>query len=114
MAEITTQPDGSAQVTVSTAETAGLKSLAAQHLPFLKKAADWFTADIAPELGEAASFLESLAGAELQGTTLTVSASEMAALRGLLSTHVPEFQAVLSVVESPAVRSMLNLARALL
>ena len=113
MAEITAQPDGSAQITTSSAETAGLKSLAAAHLPFLTKAAAWFSTDIAPELSDAAKFLETLAGAEVTGTPLTVTASQMQTLRGMLAAHIPDFNQVLSVVESPAVRAMLNLAKAL-
>ena len=38
----------------------------------------------------------------------------MTALRGLLTTHVPDFQAVLAVVESPAVQTMLDFAKAIL
>ncbi len=114
MADITPQPDGSAQITISQGETAGLKAIAAQHLPFLQRAASWFSADVAPELGQAADFLKSLASNPPEGSTLTVSAPQVQTLRGLLQAHVPDFQQVLSVVESPAVRSMLDFAKALL
>jgi hypothetical protein len=114
MAEITAQPDGSAQITVSAAESAGLRAIAATHLPFLKKAAAWFDADIAPEVRDAADFLETLATSPVQGTSLAISPSQMQALRGMLSTHISDFQQVLSVVDSPPVKSMLNLAKALL
>jgi hypothetical protein len=114
MAEITAQPDGSAQIAVSATETAGLKALAAIHLPFLVKIQRWFGADIAPELGEAVGFLKSLAGNPPEGSTLTVTAPQAQALRGLLIAHMPDFQAVLAVVESPAVRAMLTFAEALL
>jgi hypothetical protein len=114
MAEVTPQPDGSTQVTVSQGDAAALNALAAQHLGPLKRAAAWFEVDIAPELGAAVTFLESLASNPAQGTTLSVSAAEAQYLRGLLTAHVPDFQAVLAVVESPAVRSLLSLAKALL
>lgn len=114
MASITPQPDGGAQITVTATETAGLKALAAIHLPFLAKVSRWFGADVAPELGEAAGFLKSLAGNPPEGSTLTVTAPQAEALRGLLTTHMPDFQAVLAVVESPAVRAMLTFAEALL
>lgn len=114
MADITPQPDGSAQITISQGETAGLKALAAQHLPILERAAKWFSADVAPEIGEAADFLRSLASNPPEGSTLTVSAAQVQHLRGLLSAHVPDFNGVLAVVESPVVRSMLTFARALL
>jgi hypothetical protein len=114
MAEVTPQQDGGAQITIDPAETAGLKALAAVHLPVLKRAAAWFEADVAPELKQAADFLESLGANPPEGSTLTVSASEAQALRGLLQAHVPDFNAVLAVVESPAVRSLLGFAKALL
>lgn len=114
MAEVTAQPDGGAQITITEAETAGLKALAAVHLPFLQRAAKWWSADIAPELGQAADFLKSLASNPPEGSTLTVSATQAQTLRGLLKAHVPDFQEVLAVVESPAVRSMLSFAEALL
>lgn len=114
MADVTAQPDGGVSITVTPAEASGLKALANQHLPFLKRAVSWFEKDVAPELGQAVSFLESLAGAPPEGSTLTVSASEAQHLRGLLQAHVPDFQQVLAVVESPAVRSLLGLAKALL
>lgn len=114
MADVSPTPDGGASITITQAETAGLKALAEAHIPFLKKAEAWFSRDIAPELGEARDFLESLARNPPQGTTLNVTASEAEALRGLLQAHVPDFQQVLAVVESPAVRAMLSLAKALL
>ncbi len=114
MADVTAQPDGGASITVSQSEAAGLKALASAHLPFLKKAESWFSRDIAPELGEARDFLESLAANPPEGSTLNVTAGQAEALRGLLSAHVPDFNAVLAVVESPAVRAMLDFAKALL
>ena len=114
MADITPQPDGSAQITVTQAETAGLKALAGQHLPVVERMSRWFGADIAPELGQAADFLRSMSGNPPEGSTLTVSANESQFLRGMLQSHMGEFQAVLAVVESPAVRSLLLLAKALL
>jgi hypothetical protein len=114
MADITPQPDGSAQITITQSETAGLKALAAQHLPFLTRVRGWFDADIAPELGQAEAFLKSLASNPPEGSTLTVSATEAQALRGLLAAHIPDFQQVLAVVESPAVRALLTLAKTLL
>lgn len=114
MADIQAQPDGSAQITVTQGEAAGLAALAKQHLPFLTKAEQWFGADVAPELGDAADFLKSLADNPPQGTTLTVSASQAQTLRGMLTAHIPDFQGVLAVVESPVVRSMLAFAKALL
>ena len=114
MADVQTQPDGSASITVTQAETAGLQALAKQHLPFLQKAEQWFSADVAPEIGQAADFLRSMAANPPEGSTLNVSASQVQTLRGLLQAHVPEFQQVLAVVESPAVRSMLSFAKALL
>jgi hypothetical protein len=114
VADITPQPDGSAQITVSATETAGLKGLVAVHLPFLERAERVFKADVAPELGEAARFLKSIAANPPEGSTLTVTASQAQTLRGLLVTHIPDFQAVLAVVESPAVRAMLDFAGTLL
>jgi hypothetical protein len=114
MAEVTGTADGGASITITQQETAGLKALAAIHLPFLARVRAWFSADIAPELGEAEAFLKSLAGNPPEGSTLTVTAGEAQALRGLLAAHVPDFQAVLAVVESPAVRAMLSLAKDLL
>ena len=35
MADVTATPDGGAQITISQRETAGLKALAAAHLPFV-------------------------------------------------------------------------------
>lgn len=112
MADVTTQPDGSAQITVNQSDITGLNALAEAHLPALKRAEQWFGADIAPELGEARSFLEGLASNEQ--STLTVTAPQIQALRGMLQAHLPDFSQVLAVVESPAVRSMLSLAKALL
>jgi hypothetical protein len=115
MAEVTAQPDGGgAQITVSATETAGLKALVKEHLPLIARAESWFGKDIAPELGVAESFLKSLAAAPPEGSTLTVTAPQADSLRGLLNAHVPAFQAVLAVVESPAVRAMLDFAKALL
>lgn len=114
MAVVNAQPDGGASITITQAETAGLKALAAVHLPFLQRASQWFSADIAPEIAEAADFLKSLAANPAEGSTLTVTAGQAETLRGLLNAHVPDFQAVLAVVESPAVRSMLTFAKALL
>jgi hypothetical protein len=114
MADVTATPDGGAQITITQAETAGLKALAAQHLPFLQRARAWFSADIAPELGEAEAFLKSLATNPPEGSTFSVTAGQTQALRGLLAAHVPDFNAVLAVVESPAVRAMLSFAKALL
>jgi hypothetical protein len=114
MADINPQPDGSAQITVTQGESAGLQALAKQHLPAVQRAVAWFDADVAPELGQAADFLKSLLTAPPAGSTLTVSASEAQTLRGLLTTHIPDFQQVLAVVESPVVRDLLVFARALL
>jgi hypothetical protein len=114
MADVTATPDGGASITITQAETAGLKALAAIHLPFLTRVKAWFSADVAPELGEAEAFLKSLASNPPEGSTLTVSAGQAEALRGLLNAHVPDFNAVLAVVESPAVRAMLGFAKALL
>lgn len=112
MAEVTTQPDGSAQITVTPSDAAALKAMANQHLPFFTRIASWFDRDVAPELSEAAGFLKTLSAN--QDSTLTVSAPQVQSLRGLLNAHVPDFQAVLAVVESPAVRSLLTLAKDLL
>jgi hypothetical protein len=114
MADITPQPDGSAQLTVTPGDAAGLKALAAQHLPAVERAAKWLGADLAPELWDAADFLRTLAGAPPEGATLTVSAPQAQYLRGLLAAHLPDFQQVLAVVESPVVRSLLTLTLALL
>lgn len=114
MAVVNAQPDGSAQITITAVETAGLKALAAVHLPFLTKAERWFSKDIAPELGDAAGFLKSLASSPPEGSSLTITAPQAEALRGMLTTHIPDFAAVLAVVESPAVRTMLDLAKALI
>jgi hypothetical protein len=114
MADFAPQTDGSAQVTVSAAETAGLKALAAQHLPALERAAQWFGADVAPELGDAAEFLKTLVAGPAEGSTVDASAPQVQYLRGLLQAHVPDFQQVLAVVESPVVRSLLTLAKVLL
>ena len=114
MAEVTAQPDGGAQITVTAAEAAGLKALASQRLPFLQRAASWFEKDMAPELGPVTAFLESLASGPAEGSTLTVTAPQKQALQGLLNAHVPDFQAVLALVESPAVAAMLALAKGLL
>lgn len=112
MAEVTAQPDGSAQITVTASDAAALKAMATQHIPFLTRVASFFDRDIAPELGQAAAFLKNLAANE--SSVLTVTAPEVQALRGLLNAHVPDFQSVLAVVESPAVRSLLTLAKDLL
>jgi hypothetical protein len=114
MADVTATPDGGASITISQTETAGLKALAAVHIPFLSRVRSWFSADIAPELGEAEAFLKSLASNPPEGSTLTVTAGQAQALRGLLSAHIPDFNAVLAVVESPAVREMLSFAKVLL
>jgi hypothetical protein len=114
MASISPQPDGSASITITQGETTGLKALAAVHLPFIRKAIAWFGADVAPELSEAEAFLKSLAANPPEGSVLTVSAPQALALRGLLTAHIPDFQQVLAVVESPAVREMLEFAKALL
>lgn len=110
MASITPNQDGSATVTVSAGETAGLKAVAAQHLPLLDRLSRWFGNDIAPELTAAADFLKVLTGAPDSGSALTLTATQVGYLRGLLSAHVPDFQQVLAVVESPVVRSLLTLA----
>lgn len=112
MADVTVTPDGGAQINVTASDAAALKAMAEQHLPFLQRLAGWWGRDIAPELGEAAGFLKALAAN--QDSTLTVTAPQVQALRGLLNAHVPEFQSVLAVVESPAVRSLLTLAKDLL
>lgn len=114
MADVTATPDGGASITISQQETAGLKALAAIHLPFLSRVRAWFSADVAPELGEAEAFLKSLAASPPEGSTLTVTAGEAQALRGLLSAHIPDFNAVLAVVHSPVVAAMLDFAKALL
>jgi hypothetical protein len=114
MADVTAQPDGGVSITVSATETAGLKALAAARLPALAKARTWFGKDLAPELAETEAFLRSLAGSPPEGSTLTVTGSQAQTLRGMLTAHIPDFSAVLAVVESPAVRAMLDLAKALL
>lgn len=114
MADVTAQPDGGASITIGQQETAGIKALAAVHLPFLERAERMFAKDVAPELSQAADFLRSLVTNPPEGSTLTVTAAEAKALRGMLTAHIPDFNAVLAVVESPAVRSMLDLAKALL
>ena len=114
MAEVTGTADGGASIAISQGETAGLKAIAEQHLPAVQRMAKWFGADIAPELGEAADFLKSLAANPAEGSTLTVTAPQKQALQGLLNAHVPDFQAVLALVESPAVAAMLALAKDLL
>jgi hypothetical protein len=114
MADVTATPDGGASITISATETAGLKALANQHAPVVKRIAAWFERDVAPELGQAVTFLESLAGSPPEGSTLTVTAGEAQALRGLLTAHIPDFQAVLAVVHSPVVAAMLDFAKALL
>jgi len=114
MADVTATPDGGASITISQTETAGLKALAAVHLPFLQRVESWWGRDVAPEIGEAADFLRSLAANPPEGSTLTVTPGQAQALRGLLSAHIPDFNAVLAVVESPAVRAMLGFAKALL
>lgn len=114
MAEVTAQPDGGASITITQGETAGLKALAAAHLPFLARVRSWFSADVAPELGEAEDFLKSLASNPPQGSTLTVTPGQAEALRRMLNAHVPVFEDVLAVVESPAVRELLTFAKALL
>lgn len=114
MAEVTGTADGGASITISQQEAAGLKALAEAHLPALERFERWFAKDIAPELGEAADFLRSLAANPPQGTTLTVTAGEAQALRGLLATYLPDVKAVLAVVESPYVQALLSLAKALL
>jgi len=114
MADVTATPDGGASITISQSETAGLKALVNQHLPIVKRLAAWYEKDVAPELGQAVTFLESLAASPPEGSTLTVTAGEAQALRGLLNAHIPDFNAVLAVVESPAVRALLSLAKDLL
>jgi hypothetical protein len=114
MAEVTGTADGGASITITQQEAAGLRALAAQHLPFLERASRWFSADVAPELKQAADFLRSLASAPPEGTTLTVTEAEAQAIRGLLTAYLPDFKAVLAVVESPAVRALLTLAGDLL
>jgi hypothetical protein len=114
MADVTAQPDGGASITISQQETAGLKALAAQHLTVLQRLADWFGKDVAPELGEAADFLKSLSANPPEGSVLTVTPGQAEALRGLLTAHIPDFQSVLAVVESPVVRDLLTFAKALL
>jgi hypothetical protein len=114
MADITATPGGGATITVSAVETAGLKALAAIHVPFLVKAERWFGKDVAPELADAKDFLKSLAAAPPEGSTLTVTAPQETALKGLLGAHVLDFQAVLAVVESPPIRALLTFATALL
>jgi hypothetical protein len=114
VAEVTAQPDGGASVTVTQTEAAGLKALAAVHLPFLTRAEAWFGRDLAPELAEASAFLRSLAANPAEGSTLTVTAPQAQTLRGLLVSHIPDFSQVLAVVESPVVRELLTFAKALL
>lgn len=114
MAVVTPTPDGGAQITVSASETAGLKALAAQHLPFVERLSRWLAADVAPELHEAADFLRSMSANPPEGSTITVTPSQAQALRGLLTSHIPDFQQVLAVVESPVVRELLTFAKALL
>lgn len=110
MADITPQPDGSAQVTVSAGETAGLKAVAALHLPAVAKLARWFTQDIAPELADAARFLQALTDAPDGGSAITLPAAHVDFLRTMLGAHAADFSGVLAVVESPVVRSLLTLA----
>lgn len=114
MAEVTGTADGGASITISQQEAAGLKALAEAHLPALQRAERWWAKDIAPEIGQAADFLRSLAANPPQGTTLTVTAGEAQALRGLLATYLPDVKAVLAVVESPYAQALLGLAKALL
>ena len=75
----------------------------------MRRAAKWFGADVAPELGEAAAFLEALAGAPAEATPLAVTAPQAQILRALLTSHIDDFRQVLAVVECPAVRSLLGL-----
>lgn len=114
MAEVTAQPDGGASITITQGETAGLKALANQHLPALQRIAGWYSRDVAPELHEAADFLKSLAANPVEGSTLNVTPAQAQALRGLLTAHVPDFNVVLAVVESPVVRELLTFAKALI
>lgn len=114
MAEVTAQADGGAQITITQGETAGLKALAGAHLPALERVERWFAKDVAPEISVAADFLRSLAANPAEGSTLTVTPGEAQALRGLLNAHIPDFNAVLAVVESPVVRDLLTFAKALL
>ena len=114
MAELNPTPDGGASITITQGETAGLKALASQHLPALQRFTSWFSRDVAPELHAAADFLKSLAANPAEGSTLTVTPAEAETLRGLLQAHVPDFNAVLAVVESPVVRELLTFAKALL
>jgi hypothetical protein len=114
MADVTATPDGGVSITISQSETAGLKALANQHLPVLQRFTSWFSKDVAPELHEAADFLKSLAGNPPEGSTLTVTPAQAQALRGLLTAHIPDFQQVLAVVESPVVRELLAFAKVLL
>lgn len=114
MADVSPTPDGGASITITQGETTALKALANQHLPALARAEAWFSRDIAPELGQARDFLESLAKNPAEGSVLNVTATEAQTLRGLLQAHVPEFSQVLAVVESPAVRELLAFAKALL
>lgn len=114
MADVAAQPDGGASITVTQTETAALKGLAEHHLPFLAKVRAWFDKDIAPELAEAETFLKSLAASPPEGSTLNLTASQVQSLRGLLTTHIPDLQGVLAIVESPVVRDLLTLAKALL
>ena len=114
MAEVAAQPDGSAAITITAVEAGGLKALAGIHLPFLVKVARWWDAGTTPELRDATAFLKSLAGNPAESGVLTVTAPQAQALRGLLTTHVPDFEAVLAVVDSPAVQAMLDLAKAMI
>jgi hypothetical protein len=114
MAEVTGTADGGASIVITQQETAGLKALAEQHLPALQRASGWFSKDVAPELGEAADFLRTMAANPAEGSTLTVTAGQAETLRGLLAAHIPDFNQVLAVVESPAVRAMLGFAKDLL
>ena len=114
MADITAQPDGGAQITVTQSETAAVKALAEHHLPFISRVKAWFDKDVAPELHEAEAFLKSLAANPPEGSTLTLTASQVQSLRGMLTSHIPDLQAVLAIVESPVVRDLLTLAKSLL
>ena len=114
MADISPNPDGSAQVTVNPGETAGLKAVAAVHLPVLERFAKMLGRDLAPEIADATGFLRTLAGTPPEGSALALTPAQVEYLRGLLGAHVPDFQGVLAVVESPVVRSLLTLATDLL
>lgn len=104
---------GNVTLTIDGGETAAVKAFAAEHLPVLKRVGR-LLGEVAPEIHEAAGFIESLLNSPEGGSTFTLSAPHARHLSGLLNAHVPELQAVLAIVDSPVARQVLTLAQALL